>query len=687
MNRLRDESSPYLLQHADNPVDWFPWHPDAFDKARRDDKPILVSIGYATCHWCHVMAHESFEDEEVAGFMNDHFVCIKVDREERPDVDQIYMEACQILTGGGGWPLNCFLTPDGRPFHAGTYFPPTPAHHRPSWLQVLLHIAKTFRDQRPTIENQADRLTDILRHAAGPAPLPLLPQDADNPFRQELLHDLYAKMADQFDRTHGGFGRAPKFPGTMSLQFLLKYHHAFRHPEAREQVLLSLRNMSMGGIYDHLGGGFARYATDNAWRVPHFEKMLYDNALLVSLLSNVLRLTHDPLWLDIIRQTLDWVDREMTHPQGGFYSAIDADSEGVEGKFYTWSFQDVQTALGDQADLFCHCYQVSPAGNWEGTNILFRTKSWDQLAAEHDMPVHVLKQRLETCRQTLFRHRTHRTPPLLDDKVLLDWNSLMCTAFANAFTATRNPAYRMTARKNLDFLLRTFRIPGSDAFLHTWKEGQPQARIHAFLDDYAFLIEAMLAVAEICQDHPLLLEAGRLVDHVVDQFLDPEAPAFFFTARDHHDLLLRRKDRYDGATPSGNAVMVGNLHRAGILLDRPDWRSLAAQCLRASLGDLLKFPTSFGQWASDLFDMVFPIPEIAVLGPDAVPLSEQLLLDYLPSRVLMAAETPVPSFPLLAGKSTVPGKNLFYVCSNFTCTYPVDHPDACRDILRQRTSA
>ncbi|MEY3050691.1 MAG: hypothetical protein RLY31_476 [Bacteroidota bacterium] len=684
MNRLRSESSPYLLQHADNPVDWFPWHPEAFEKARREDKPILVSIGYATCHWCHVMEHESFEDEETAGFMNDHFVCIKVDREERPDVDQIYMDACQILTGSGGWPLNCFLTPDGRPFHAGTYYPPTPAHNRPSWLQVLLHMAKAFRDQRRTVEEQADRLTNILRKGSGPAPAPILPSDDSLAFRQDMLHEAYTKMAANFDRNFGGFGHAPKFPGTMSLQFLLHYQYAFQHPEALDHALLSLGKMSMGGIFDHLGGGFARYATDAAWQIPHFEKMLYDNALLVSLLSNVLRLTHDSEWLDVIRLTLDWVGREMTDPQGGFYSAIDADSEGVEGKFYTWTDDEIQNALGKEADLFRHCFHIRPTGNWEGTNILYRTSQWSELAGELNIPVRELKERIENCRQSLFLHRAQRTRPILDDKVLLDWNSLMCTAFADAYTATLDPCYRTTAENNLDFLLRAFRIAGSNDFLHTWKNGQ--ARIHAFLDDYAFLVQAMLAVAEISRRHELLLEAGRLIDHVLDQFLDPAEPAFFFTSRDHHDLLLRKKDRFDGATPSGNAVMVSNLQRAGILLDRPDWRTLAEKCLRANLDPLLKFPTSHGQWACALFDAVFPIPEIAVLGPDAVQLSEQLLLDYIPYRVLMAAPEPIQTFPLLAGKSDVPGNNRFFVCSNYACAYPTDDPDTCKTILRQRIS-
>ena len=448
-NQLCDETSPYLLQHAHNPVDWYAWKEAAFAKARAEDKPILVSIGYSTCHWCHVMERESFEDEQVAAFMNAHFVNIKVDREERPDVDQIYMEACQVISGGGGWPLNCFLTPDGRPFFAGTYYPPQPMYNRPSWLQILENLAVAFKTKRTVVEEQADKMTEIIRgsdeqlikrftkkEGAGSTL-----EDFGSGLREigllnkSFLTTSYKGLERQFDREAGGFGGAPKFPGSMNLAWLLEYNHYTQEADAVEHALLSLDKMIMGGIYDQIGGGFSRYATDKFWLVPHFEKMLYDNALIVSVLADAYKITKHPLYQETIEETLGFVLREMTDPEGGFYSAYDADSEGVEGKYYVWTKEEVEAVLGPNAALFCSFYDVTSEGNWEEHSILHREACFEAFAENKGLNLDVLKQTMSDCRRKLYETRSGRIKPGLDDKILLSWNALMVSAFAKSHEA------------------------------------------------------------------------------------------------------------------------------------------------------------------------------------------------------------------------------------------------------------
>jgi uncharacterized protein YyaL (SSP411 family) len=680
MNQLRHETSPYLLQHANNPVHWYAWKPEAFEKARAEDKPILVSIGYATCHWCHVMERESFEDVEVAGYMNENFVCIKVDREERPDVDQIYMEACQIMSGGGGWPLNCFLTPDGRPFFAGTYYPPVPSYNRPSWLQVLMNISSAYERQRDTVESQANRLTDMIRNAGGT--LTAIRQQAEVPglpFHAVLLQNIFHGLSRQFDHQNGGFGGAPKFPGTMALQFLLQYHYYFRETEALEHVTRSLDKMAMGGIYDQLGGGFARYATDAAWLVPHFEKMLYDNALLVGLLADAYQLTGKPLYRQTMEETLEWVRREMTSSEGGFYSALDADSEGVEGKCYVWDKAEVDAILGADAAVFCAYYGVSEEGNWEHHNILWREKDLASFAREHDLDVQELDTRLSICRQRLFEVRSRRVPPGLDDKILLDWNALMCTAYARAYAATGEASYRESACRALDFLLERLLQPDGISLYHTYREGK--AQYNAFLDDYAFLIEALLEVAQVTYDYRYLQQARQYIEYVLEQFLDREEALFYFTSSRQQDILLRRKDLYDSATPSGNSTMVRNLQRAGILLGREDWRELAGRCLLKLRDAVERYPSSFGRWATAMVGEVMGTAEIAVTGAQAFELADQIQREFLPHKVLMATAAPDESFPLLAAKAA--GETLIYVCRNYACLQPVRTLEEFRKLVNR----
>ena len=681
MNRLQFETSPYLRQHAHNPVDWYAWKPEAFEHARREDKPILVSIGYSTCHWCHVMERESFEDKDIADYMNFHFVCIKVDREERPDVDQIYMEACQVFSGSGGWPLNCFLTPDGRPYYAGTYFPPAAAYNRPSWMQVLQQMQTVYRTRREVVEDQANRLSEMIRKTDKTFVSTIPPAGSlDTAFLPETLDTVFQQFRRQFDASEGGFGSAPKFPGSMSLQFLLEYHHYTGEPAALDHVLLSIDKMAMGGIYDQLGGGFARYATDRAWLIPHFEKMLYDNALLVSLLSDAYRATGKALYLETIHETLGFIKREMTCPNGGFYSALDADSEGVEGKFYVWSKAEVDAILGADAPLFCEYYDVTEGGNWEHQNILWRRTALDSFAASKNLDAPETARIFQLCREKLLAARSYRIRPGLDDKILLDWNGLMVSAYAAAFAATGEKKYGDTARQQLDFLLQAFRQGDGPALYHTYKEGK--AQYDAFLDDYAFLIAAMLDVYAVVFDPALIKTAMQYTQYVQDNFWDAESGLFYFTSEKQTDILYRKKELYDNAQPSGNATMALNLLRLSILTDDRALAQTATQMLLQMKDAVGKYPSAFARWASAIGTMVYPQGEIALVGPEAQAAAEALNRTYLPHAIVMAAEQGDDAWPLLAGKSAGAALDIF-VCKNYACQMPVQTIEEALEIYKK----
>lgn len=680
MNRLQHETSPYLLQHANNPVDWYAWKPEAFERARMEDKPILVSIGYSTCHWCHVMERESFENESVAAFMNEYFINIKVDREERPDVDQIYMEACQAISGSGGWPLNCFLLPDGRPFYAGTYYPPNPMGNRPSWTQVLEHMAYNFRERREKVEDQAERLTDSIRRSDELFLREPSSEAAPQLTDQETLRGLYQQMVAQFDTTYGGFGGAPKFPGSMSLKYLLRHYFYFGTAAALEQVQLSLDKMIGGGIYDQLGGGFARYATDRAWLVPHFEKMLYDNALLVDLLVDAYQLTGKPEYRQTIEETLGFIRREMTAPEGGFYSALDADSEGVEGKFYVWDKSEIDVALGDHSALFCDYYGVSETGNWENSNILWRPHDEKAFSEKHSIPVSELRTVLTESREKLLKVRSRRIRPGRDDKVILGWNALQIKAYARAAAVLDNDDYLREAVNNLHFLWEHFRKEDEQGFYHVYKDGQRQ--YDAFLDDYAFTIDALWAVYLLTFEPEYLEKAAELTAWVISRFLDEENNLFYFTSRDQSDIIMRRKDMYDSATPSGNSVMLSNLLRLGILFDRRDWREIAEGMLAKTKDAIIKYPTSFPNWAASLAEMVFPPPEIALLGAEPGSLIGQLHQQYIPGGIIMAATGQNDKFPLLQGKSVTDDTKI-YLCQNYSCQLPVSTIEALMEQIEK----
>ncbi len=680
MNRLQHESSPYLQQHAGNPVDWYAWKPEAFERAAEEDKPILVSIGYSTCHWCHVMERESFEDVEIAALMNEHFINIKVDREERPDVDQIYMDACQVFTGQGGWPLNCFLMPDGRPFYAGTYFPPQTAHSRPSWQQLLEYLARAYREEREKVEKQADQLTERIQRTDEV----FLEEDfslemaAQTSFSEEEQQRIFGNMKQHFDQTHGGFGGAPKFPNTMPLEYLLEYAHHYQEQEALHQVGRSLDKMIRGGIYDQLGGGFSRYATDRAWLIPHFEKMLYDNGLLVSLIADAYKVTQRPLYRQTIEETLRFIEREMTSPEGGFYSALDADSEGEEGKFYVWEKPEIEEVLGEEAPLFCEFYGVTEAGNWEGKNILWREQSIPAFAVKKGMEEAALREQLKHNREQLLERRSLRVRPGLDDKILLGWNALMAAAYANAYQALREPAYLVTARRNLDLLLERFRKGEGPALYHTYKGGN--AQYDAFLDDYAYLIAALIDVYESCFEERYLQEAHRFAQYVRTHFMEKESGLFYYTGTEQSDVLLRKKELYDSAVPSGNSTMAHNLLRLSTLFDDGEMHREALTMLGQLKEAVQKYPTTFATWARAGLTLAAPSWEIAVIGPRAIATANDLKVHFIPNHVMMAATESDDRYPLLAGR---PGGDSvqIYICQQYACQRPVSEVEEALKIV------
>ena len=678
MNHLIHETSPYLLQHAHNPVDWYAWKPEAFERAKAENKPILVSIGYSTCHWCHVMERESFENQDVADIMNQLFVCIKVDREERPDVDQIYMEACQIISGSGGWPLNCFLLPDGRPFFAGTYYPPESAYGRPSWIQVLHNLSNAFQQKRDVVEQQANQLTDIIRNSdknyvknTEGGHLLKVVGDSTSVFNVTYLENVFYALRERFDRVEGGFGGAPKFPSTMSIQFLMDYHFYTKNEEALAHAELSLIKMIQGGIYDQIGGGFARYATDREWLIPHFEKMLYDNALLITTLSDAYKLTKKDIYSETIEEMLTFILRDMTAPDGGFYSAYDADSEGVEGKFYVWGKTEIEAILCADAPLFCSFYDVSDEGNWEENNILWRQKSYLEFAKEQGIEVSALKDKLQKCREKLFEIREKRVKPGLDDKILLSWNALMISAFIRAYEAVGTEGYQKVAVDGLAFIFEKFKQKEGIGLYHTYKNGQ--AQYDGFLEDYAYLIEALLDVYGITFDKQYLEKAKQYADFTIENFFDESANLFYFTSEKQKDILLRKKDLYDSATPSGNATMVRNLQRLGHIFDNKTYHFLSINMLLSVEEAVERYPSSLSKWAGSALALVFPAYEIAVVGADAHSKSKDINALFLPNKILMSSVEEDTTFPLLLGRSgdTEGGQSLIYICQNYACKMPI----------------
>jgi uncharacterized protein YyaL (SSP411 family) len=667
-NRLINETSPYLLQHAHNPVDWFSWGDEALQKAKTENKPILVSIGYAACHWCHVMEKESFENEETAAIMNEHFVNIKIDREERPDLDHIYMDAVQAMTGSGGWPLNVFLTPAAKPFYGGTYFPPRRAFNRPSWIETLQAVATAFHEKRNEINTQAENLTDhLIQSNSFGLRRPGEPGDSEI-FSREKLNEAFRNIMKNADKDWGGFGKAPKFPQTFSIEFLLRYHYVTGDQEALKQACLSLDKMIEGGIYDQVGGGFARYSTDEEWLAPHFEKMLYDNALLISVLSEAHQLTKKERYSEVIDETIEFVQRELMHTGGGFYAALDADSEGEEGKFYVWQYEEVHEILGGDAAIFCEYFDITQNGNWEGKNILRTKKTLESFAIEINISIQDLKKIISEGKAKLLTERNKRIRPALDDKIILSWNCLMNAACSKAFEATGKERYRQLAIANMEFLLQHFPSGDKDQFHHTWKNGT--AKNFAFLDDYAFLIQALLHLQQVTGSTNWLFRAKSIAGYAIKNFSEEETGFFFFTNSEQQDVVIRKKEVYDGATPSGNAIMFYALYHLSIFFDIPEWRQRTEKVIRLLGSAIIHYPASFGVWATLILELVEGTREIAIMGEDSSKLIKELLAEYIPHKILIASAREDETLPLLAGKKTA-DPPLIYLCKQYSCLEPV----------------
>ena len=670
-NRLAGETSPYLLQHARNPVDWYPWGPEALQRAKDEDRPIFLSIGYSACHWCHVMEHESFEDPAVAALMNEHFVNVKVDREERPDLDQIYMTAVQAMTGSGGWPMSVFLTPDLKPFYGGTYFPPTDSRGMPGFPRVLLSVHRAWLEKRDDIIASAGEMTERLRSMGALAPGT---GGIDNP----LLDNAARELLRAFDPRHGGFGSAPKFPHPMDLRLLLRIHHRTGDPQALNAVRLSLDKMARGGIYDHLGGGFARYSTDERWLAPHFEKMLYDNALLTTTYLEAYQVTRDESYARTARETIDYVLGRMTSPEGGVYSTEDADSEGVEGKFAVWTLAEVNEVLGpDRGREFAYVYDVTPSGNWEDHNILNLPRPLDQAAALLGRDVEALRSSLADDRTKLLAVRDRRVPPGKDTKILAAWNGLMLAALAEGSQVLKEERYLLAAEKAAGFVLDRMRA-ADGRLLHTFKEGH--AKLNAYLDDYANLIDGLTRLYEVTGAPRWIEAALDLARVMTDEFFDPSDGAFFYTGKSHETLIARQKDAYDNATPSGSAMAATALLRLGALTNRDDLTNLGLSALRAVQIVMEKAPSAAGQSLIAADFAIAPHREIAIVsGDDPAEFRaaiETVYARFLPHKVVApaprdASATPDAIVPLLADRPARQGRTTVYVCENMTCRAPV----------------
>jgi uncharacterized protein len=649
-NKLAGETSPYLLQHKDNPVDWYPWGEEALGRATAGDRPILLSIGYSACHWCHVMERESFEDAETAALMNELFVCIKLDREERPDIDSIYMEACQAMTGSGGWPLNVFLTPEQVPFYAGTYFPPESRMGMPSWRDVLVAVAQAWEDRRDEIRAGGSGIAERLQGGAGLRP-------STEPLREELLDRAVEALRSQYDAAHGGFGSAPKFPPASALEFLMRRGE-------RDIVTHTLLAMSSGGMYDQIGGGFSRYSVDPYWLVPHFEKMLYDNALLARAYLHGWQLTGEPLFRRVAEETLDWALREMRAPEGGFFSALDADSEGVEGKFYVWSVAELRGALAGEpdADEAIAWFGATDRGNFEGANIPVRGPG--------------LPDRLDDWRKRLYEVRSQRVWPGLDDKRLTSWNALMISALAEAGAVLERADYLDAAGRAAEFVLGSLR-DSEGRLLRTFKDGR--ARLNAYLEDHAYLVEALITLYESTFDPRGFAEARALADTMIERFGDGENGGFFETSSDHERLLTRRKDLEDHPIPSGNASAAYALLRLAALTGEARYEEHAVGVLRLLHELAAQHPQAFGHLLQALDFQLAPVKEVALVGDDLAPFERVVRGEFRPHLVLAGGAA--DGVPLLQDRTPVEGRPAAYVCERFACKAPVTEPEELARLL------
>ncbi|MXV77513.1 thioredoxin domain-containing protein [Candidatus Poribacteria bacterium] len=678
-NRLIHETSPYLLQHAHNPVDWYPWGEEALERAKHEQKPILLSIGYSACHWCHVMERESFENEDIAAIMNQLFVNIKVDREERPDLDEIYMNAVQILTRQGGWPMTVFLTPDLKPFFGGTYYPPEDRYGRPGFPKVMYAVIEAYNDKNDQVLEQADQITAQLNQMSN------LVTSQENELTEELMTKAFQHYRSQFDSHYGGFGNAPKFPPSMGIPFLLRYWHHSGNVNALEMVELTLQKMARGGMYDQLGGGFHRYSTDARWLVPHFEKMLYDNAQLVVAYFEAYQATQNSFYLDIATETLDYVLREMYDAEnGGFYSTQDADSEGVEGKFFVWEPSEVEDIIGEEnTEIFCEFYDITPHGNFEGESILHIQTPSDVFARKLGMDQAALDTLLTDCKQKLFTEREKRIKPGLDDKILTSWNGIMIRGMAMGYQLTGKLEYLTACEKSAEFVLTTL-SQEDGLLLRTYREGK--SHLNAYLEDYSYFIAGLVALYEASFDAKWLTEAERLANIMIEQFADDNGEGFFFTGKAHESLIVQSKSAYDGATPAGASMAVHSLLRLAKHLDKPEFHDKAVNTLKLYFHQMDVMPSGSGQLLCELAFLLSTPKEIAIVGNREDAKTGAMLAAlhgmYLPNKIVALSESlDAATLPLLANKSLIDNSTTAYVCENYVCQEPTTDVDAFVEML------
>ena len=667
-NDLINESSPYLLQHAHNPVHWHAWSKETLALAQKENKPILVSIGYSSCHWCHVMEHQSFEDSTVAAFMNEHFICIKVDREEHPDVDQIYMNAVQLMSGSGGWPLNCFALPDGRPFFGGTYFP------KKRWQDVLQQVAHLYEHEYPKVLSYAQKLEHGIQQSEQ-----VVKVADENNFTEAMLNEILSNWVNHLDDDEGGPDRIPKFPLPNNYQFLMRYAHRENDSIIANHVKRTLDKMANGGIYDQLGGGFARYSTDREWKVPHFEKMLYDNAQLISLYSEAYKNFRNPDYKRIVIETLDFIKREMTNDVGLFCSALDADSDGEEGKFYVWKKQEVAQILGENAGLFEDYYQMNKLGFWEHDNyILMRNPDIESLAEKYHLSITEIEKQIAKDKKLLMNERSKRVRPGLDDKSLLSWNAQMIRGYCDAYTALGNESYRQSAEKAMNFILANMQKEDGSLY-HTYKNGV--SKINAYLDDYASIIDALIRLYEIGSGEKYLHQAKKITDFTIRKFEDKKSGMFFFTSSDDEVLVSRKTEIFDNVIPSSNSIMARDLFKLSHYFEDENYKNISKQMLHNTKQKFKQYGSSMSNWGLLMMCFIGPTYEVVICGKDAKKLLLDMQAEYLPNVIWASDTKDNEKLSILKDRFTK-DKSQIYVCVNNACQLPVDNVEAALKIIR-----
>ncbi|MGD2106982.1 MAG: thioredoxin domain-containing protein [Nitrosopumilaceae archaeon] len=673
-NHLSTETSPYLLQHANNPVDWYTWNDEALSRAKKENKPIFLSIGYSACHWCHVMAHESFENEDIARFMNENYVNIKVDREERPDIDDIYQKVCQIATGQGGWPLSIFLTPDQKPFYVGTYFPVLDSYGRPGFGSILRQLSQAWKEKPRDIEKSANNFLDALNKT----------ETIQTPAKLEriLLDEAAMNLFQLGDFSNGGFGGAPKFPNAANVSFLFRYAKLTGLSKFQEFSLKTLKKMAKGGIFDQIGGGFHRYSTDAKWLVPHFEKMLYDNALIPVNYAEAYQITKDPFYLEILKKTLDFVAREMTSPEGGFYSAYDADSDGVEGKFYVWSKNEIKNILGDDSDIFCLYYDVTDGGNWEGQNILCNNINISTVAFNFGINEDKVREILDSCSKKLLDVRDKRVPPGLDDKILTSWNALMITAFAKGYRVTGDARYLGCAKNCVSFIENNLFVGG--ILCRTFKNGN--AKIDGYLEDYSYFANSLLDVFEILPNTQYLDLAIRLGHYLIDHFWDEKTDSFYMTSDTHESLIVRPKSNYDLSLPSGNSVSCLVMLRLFHLTQEQKFLKIATKIMESQAQMAAENPFGFGFLLNTIFMYIQKPIEITMLNDADKEIKNYLEKSFLPESIFVSITKPdqlekLSKHTFFAGKNYDSKKTNVFVCKDFTCSLPLQTIDEIKKAI------